>query len=174
MQRTAAPSASATAGQSAQGARLLVLEARFYTGIADALAEGAVAAAEAAGCTVERITVPGALELPQALLLAVRAGQLTSPAGAGQYHAAVVLGCVIRGETTHYDTVCNEANRGVMEVALEHGIAVGNGILTVENEAQALARCAGGAANKGGDAARAALRLVEIARQFERERSARV
>ncbi len=162
-------SAGVAVGEGAKGARLLIIEARYYEALADALADGAIAAATAAGCTVERIAVPGALEIPQALALAAHGRRIGRPNGAGPCHAAITLGCVIRGETSHYDTVCNNANHWLMHVANEHGLAVGNGILTVENEAQAWARAEGGIANKGGDAARAALRLVELARSFAQQ-----
>jgi 6,7-dimethyl-8-ribityllumazine synthase len=154
-------------------ARLLLIEAPFYRNITDALATGAIAAASAAGCSVERIAVPGALEIPQALALAARAGRIGPPAGGAYFQGAIALGCVIRGETTHYETVCDMANHWLMQVATEQGLAVGNGILTVENEAQALARADGGSANKGGDAARAAIRLIDLARTFAAEANSR-
>lgn len=155
-------------GNAAAGSRILIIEARFYGELADALAGGAVAAIEAAGATYERIGVPGALEIPQALKLACRIGGLGPPDGHTRFQAAIGLGCVIRGETTHYDTVCDMSNHWLMHVANEHGVAVGNAILTVENESQAWARANGGIDNKGGDAARAALRLVAIARAMAR------
>lgn len=146
------------------GVRILIIEARFYRELADALAEGAMAAIAAAGGTHQRIGVPGALEIPQALQLACQVGGLGRPEGSSRFQGAVALGCVIRGETTHYDTVCSMSNHWLMHVATAYGVAVGNGILTVEKETQAWARAKGGVDNKGGDAARAALRLVEIAR----------
>lgn len=152
----------------AEGARLLIIEARFYADLADALAEGAIAAAMSSGASCERIGVPGALEIPQALGLACRLGRLGTPEGAAPFQGAVALGCVIRGETTHYETVCDMSNHWLMHAAAQHGIAVGNGILTVENEQQAWARAGGGIGNKGGDAARAALRLIAIARSMAR------
>ncbi len=159
---------SAPAAPNVSGARVLILEAPYYAHITNPLAEGAIAVIAAAGGTASRVAVPGALELPQALAAFVHADRIGRFAGpAKAYDGAVVLGCVIRGETTHYDTVCNEANRGVMEVALRHGVPVGNAILTVENEAQALARADGGKANKGGDAARACLALIHLQRQLE-------
>ena len=149
--------------------RILLVEARFYEHIADALAEGAIAEIEAAGASWERITVPGALEIPQALALAAAAGLIPESAGNARLGGAVALGCVIRGETSHYDIVCNTANFGLMEVALRHHVPVGNGILTVESEAQAMARARGGRDGKGGDAARACLRLVALSRAFVEE-----
>jgi 6,7-dimethyl-8-ribityllumazine synthase len=143
-------------------AHILILEARFYEGIADMLAEGAIAELTARGATSERIAVPGALEIPQVLTAAVAA----RAAGRMTFDGAIVLGCVIRGETAHYDIVCNNANHWVMEIATRHDVPVGNGILTVETEAQAIARATGGAAGKGGDAARACLKLIELKRGF--------
>jgi 6,7-dimethyl-8-ribityllumazine synthase len=147
--------------------RILIIEGRFYETISDELAAGAIAELEAAGASYERIAVPGALEIPQALLHAVAAGLIPASAPSSRYCGAVALGCVIRGETSHYDIVCNNANHWLMEVAIRNRVPVGNGILTVDTEAQALARARGGREGKGGDAARACLRLVEIARQFE-------
>jgi 6,7-dimethyl-8-ribityllumazine synthase len=159
---------SAPAAPAVQGARVLILEAPYYAHITNPLAEGAMAVIAAAGGSATRVAVPGALELPQVLVAYVHADRIGRFAGpAKTYDGAVVLGCVIRGETTHYDTVCDEANRGVMQIALRHGVPVGNAILTVENEAQALARADGGKANKGGDAARACLALIALQRQLE-------
>jgi len=143
--------------------RILIIEGRYYDDICDALLEGAIAEIEAAGATYDRITVPGALEIPQVLGQAVSAGLLPG----ARYSGAVALGCVIRGETSHYDIVCNNANHWLMDVAMRHNVPVGNGILTVDTEAQALARARGGREGKGGDAARACMRLIEIARQFQ-------
>src|ERR1044071_9147760 len=105
---------------------LLVVEARFYEGIADELLAGATAAIERAGATFERVTVPGALEIPAAVAMAM--------ASAKKFDGYVALGCVIRGETTHYDTVANESARALMGLAVTHRLAIGNGILTVEND----------------------------------------
>ncbi len=158
---------SVAAASAVQGARVLILEAPYYAHITNPLAEGAMAVIAAAGGAATRFAVPGALELPQALAAFVHADRIGRFAGpAKAYDGAVVVGCVIRGETSHYDTVCNEANRGLMQVALRHGVPVGNAILTVENEAQALARTDGGRANKGGDAARACLALIGLQRQL--------
>jgi 6,7-dimethyl-8-ribityllumazine synthase len=149
-------------------AHILIIEARYHEAIADALAEGAVAALTAAGATCDRVSVPGALEIPQVLAAAVGAGIIPSDAGEARYDGAIALGCVIRGETTHYETVCTESNRWLMDVAIRHGVPVGNGILTVETEAQAMARASGGLESKGADAARACLALIHHARAFER------
>ncbi|KAB2847104.1 MAG: 6,7-dimethyl-8-ribityllumazine synthase [Hyphomicrobiaceae bacterium] len=150
-----------------KGVRVLIIEARFYPEIADELAKGAIAEIEARGATYERVVVPGALEIPQALeavISAKRIGYGANP-GAG-FQAAVALGCVIRGETSHYEIVCNNANHWLMHAAMTNAVAVGNGILTVDSPVQAHERARGGRDGKGGDAARAALRLVEIERHF--------
>jgi 6,7-dimethyl-8-ribityllumazine synthase len=147
--------------------RILIIESRFYENIADELANGAIAELEAAGAAYERVTVPGALEIPQALAHAVAAGVIPASGPSGRYSGAVALGCVIRGETSHYDVVCSNANHWLMEVAIRNNVPLGNGILTVENEHQALARAQGGRDGKGGEAARACLRLIEIARQLQ-------
>ena len=136
----------------------LIVEARFYTDLGDALAEGAIAAIEAAGCTYERVAVPGALEIPGAIALAASSGQ--------NFAGYVALGCVIRGETSHYDTVCNESARGIMELTIKDQLAIGNGIITVENGDQAWARARKDDKDKGGDAARAALAMVDLATKF--------
>jgi len=159
----AAMAAAAKAGKPQTGSgydgRVLIIEARFYEEVADELAAGAIAELEAHGVAYERIAVPGALEIPQALSAAV-------PLFDDTFVGAIALGCVIRGETAHYDVVCNNANHWLMEVAINSMIPVGNAILTVENMAQALERARGGRAGKGGDAARACLRLIEIEQGF--------
>lgn len=147
--------------------RLLIIEARFYEDIADELAAGAIAEIEAQGASYERVDVPGALEIPQVLAQAVSAGIIPRTAPAARYCGVVALGCVVRGETAHYDIVCNNANHWLMETAIRHSIPVGNGILTVDTMEQAKARAQGGREGKGGDAARAALRLVELARAMQ-------
>jgi 6,7-dimethyl-8-ribityllumazine synthase len=148
-------------------ARILIIEARFYEGISDELAAGAIAELAAAGCTYDRIAVPGALEIPQVLTLAAKSRLVPLDADVARWSGAVALGCVIRGETSHYDIVCNNANHWLMEIATHYAIPIGNGILTVDTEKQALERAKGGRDGKGGDAARACLRLIEIARQFQ-------
>ena len=143
-----------------QGARVLVVEARYYEDIADALWSGAKRALDAAGATCERIAVPGALEVPQAIAIAADAAE-----GAGRPHdGAVALGCVIRGETSHYDIVAGESARALMDVALARGLPIGNGILTVDSEAQARARATEW--DKGGAAAHAALALIALKRRL--------
>jgi 6,7-dimethyl-8-ribityllumazine synthase len=160
---TRAPAHPAPSGMRAH---VLIIEARFYETIADALAEGAIAELDAAGVSCDRVAVPGALEIPHVLASAAAGGLIPEDAASARYAGAVALGCVIRGETSHFDIVCNNANHWLMEVAIRHSIPVGNGILTVENETQALARATGGQRGKGGDAARACLRLIEIARRM--------
>ncbi len=152
------------------GSRVLIIEAPYYQEITDELIGGARAVLDAAGVGYDRLPVPGALEIPQAFRLAATAG-LFGGKGEAVYAGAIVLGCVIRGETSHYDIVCNNTNHWVMETAIQHNIPVGNGVLTVDTEAQALARARGGADGKGGDAARAVLRLVKIGHDFGLRRS---
>ena len=137
--------------------RFLIVESRFYADISDSLLAGAAAALDAAGAAHERIDVPGALEVPGAIAIAA--------AGASGYAGYVALGCVIRGETSHYDTVCGESARGLMELTLR-GLAVGNGILTVENADQAMKRADPERGNTGGGAAEAALALAGVAERL--------
>ena len=145
----------------------LIIEARFYEDIADELVRGAIAALEAAGARHERIAVPGVLEIPAALAIAADArSDLAGPDFAGY----VLLGCVIRGETTHYDIVANESARAVMDLAVSRRLAVGNGILTVENGDQAWARAAVGKGDKGAMAARAAIAMADLKAHFAKPR----
>ena len=137
---------------------ILIVEARFYPDIADALTTGAVAALDAAGASHERISVPGAFEIPAAIGFAV---------DSGAYDGYLALGCVIRGETSHYDYVCAESARGLADLALHRGAALGYGILTCETYDQALARAAVDGRNKGGDVAGACLAMVDLKRKFE-------
>ena len=136
----------------------LIVEARFYSDIADAQLAGAKAALSIAEVSFEHISVPGALEIPIAI----------SIASASEHHfdGYVALGCVIRGETSHYETVCGDSARGLMDLALGENLAIGNGILTVENEDQAWERADVGRKDKGGDAARAALVLATLRKRF--------
>jgi 6,7-dimethyl-8-ribityllumazine synthase len=137
---------------------ILIVEARFYAHISDMLLDGAMAALEKGDASFERISVPGALEIPPAILFAAKAGE-----GAGKsYDGFVALGCVIRGETHHFEIVANESARGLLDLGLHHNLCIGNGILTVENEEQALARAGRERLDKGGDAARACLALVNL------------
>ncbi len=167
--KTKSPVENAGSDLHATGARVLIIEGRFYEAISDALADGAVAALRAQGASFDRLSVPGALEIPQVLAQAVTAGLAPRSAPSGKWDGAIALGCVIRGETAHYDIVCRNANHWLMEVAIRHAVPVGNGILTVDTQAQAMARARGGADGKGGDAARACLRLIALQRAFERQ-----
>ena len=137
-------------------ARFLIVEARFYAHLNDMLLEGAGAVLEQAGHQVEIVTVPGALEIPGAIALA---------AERGGYDGFVALGVVIRGETYHFEIVAGESARGLMALTVD-GLAIGNGILTVENEAQALARASPHDKDKGGEAAKAALAMLALRQRF--------
>lgn len=138
--------------------RLLIVVAPYYRDIADHLIAGARATAERAGASVELVEVPGALEVPAAIGMAARLAD---------FDGFVALGCVIRGETTHYDTVCNDSSRGLTLLGLQ-GVCIGNGILTVENRDQALVRADPAGQDKGGGAAAAALHLVALSRKWAR------
>lgn len=137
-------------------AKLLIVEARFYDHLNDLLLQGARAAIDAAGHTHETVTVPGALEVPGAIALASETGR---------YDAFVGLGVVIRGETYHFEIVAGESARGLMALSMD-GLAIGNGILTVENEAQALTRARPDEKDKGGEAAKAALAMLALRERF--------
>jgi 6,7-dimethyl-8-ribityllumazine synthase len=152
-------------------ARILIIDAPYYDNISDALLAGAMAELEAAGVASERIVVRGALEIPLALAQAVKAGLIPGDARHASFDGCVALGCVIRGDTTHYDTVCNNANHWLMDIATRHAIPLGNAILTVETEVQALERARGGRKGKGAGAVRACLTLIEHARAFAKERA---
>jgi 6,7-dimethyl-8-ribityllumazine synthase len=138
-------------------AHILVLEARFYDGLNDELCKGAIAAIERAGATWERMVVPGALELPGAIAIA---------ALSDSYDGYVAIGCVLRGDTTHYEIVSNESASGIMSLTLE-GLCIGNGILTCENEDQAWTRARVSELDKGGGAAEAALAMIRFKRLME-------
>ncbi len=140
---------------------ILIVESRFYNEIADPLLEGAIETLKANGVTYEVITIPGAMETPAAIQFA--ATNKTEK----KYDAYIALGCVIRGETSHYETVCNEACRGLTDVALKHSLAIGNGILTVENREQAIARADINRKNKGGGAAHAALAMLKLKETYK-------
>lgn len=154
-------------------AHVLIIEAPYYREVSDELASGALQELAERGATFERIEVPGALEIPQVLAqlldrqLNAQSGKgPAGKAGAAKFDGVIALGCVIRGETAHYDIVVNNANHWLMELAITNKIPLGNGILTVDTLDQAMARARGGSDGKGGDAARACLRLIEIAREF--------
>ena len=147
---------AATPAVEIDGARVLLVEARFYDKYADELLAGALAVLEEAGCRVDVVTVPGALEIPSAIVIGLRAAdEAVDP-----YEAVVALGTVIRGETGHYDIVAGESSRALMDLSVAFALPLGNGILTVENEAQAWARANRADMNKGGGAAEAALAVL--------------
>jgi len=148
----------------AAGARALIVEARFYDDIQDALLDGAVAELKAAGVSHDVLTVPGALEIPAAIAIALDAAVKSGR----PYDAAIALGCVIRGETFHFEIVSMESSRGLMDLAVNMRMPLGNGIITVNTEAQAWARARAGELDKGGDAARAALAMLRIKRRLTR------
>lgn len=139
------------------GARLLLVIAPYYRDIADQLQRGAEAVATEAGATLDRVFVPGAFEIPAAIALAAKTNQ---------YDGFVGLGCVVRGETSHYDYVCGESARGLMNLSTFEGLSIGYGILTVENIAQAEERANVGRGDKGGEATRAALAMIALKRRF--------
>ncbi|WP_233136616.1 MULTISPECIES: 6,7-dimethyl-8-ribityllumazine synthase [Agrobacterium] len=141
---------------------LLIVEARFYDDMADALLDGAKFALDEAGATYDIITVPGALEIPPAIAMALDAAD---DEGA-EYDGFVALGMVIRGETYHFDIVSNESSRALMDLAVSESLAIGNGIMTVENEDQAWARVRRSDKDKGGFAARAALTMIELKKKL--------
>ena len=140
----------------------LIVQADFYTQLAAAQKQGAVAELETSGASFDIISVPGALEIPAAIAMAA-----TNPC---PYDGFIALGCVIRGETTHYETVCKESSRGLMDLAIQRNLAIGNGILTVENSAQAWERADINGKDKGGDAARAALSMAAVAKRYAEDR----
>jgi 6,7-dimethyl-8-ribityllumazine synthase len=145
-----------------KGARILVVEARFYEDISDELIKGATRVLDAAGVIYDRLAVPGSLEIPPAITIALDAAE-----HAGKpYEGAVALGCVIRGDTIHFEIVSFESSRGLMEISRTRGVPIGNGILTVDNDAQAWMRAKVEEGDKGGDAARAALALIRLKRRL--------
>ncbi|ABR59677.1 6,7-dimethyl-8-ribityllumazine synthase [Sinorhizobium medicae] len=137
---------------------ILIVEARFYDDMADAMLDGAKHALDAAGATYDIVTVPGALEIPAAIAMALDGVD----EGGTEYDGFVALGMVIRGETYHFDIVANESARALMDLAVSESLALGNGILTVENDDQAWARARRSEGDKGGFAARAALTMIEL------------
>jgi 6,7-dimethyl-8-ribityllumazine synthase len=151
-----------------KGVRILIVESDYYEDIADTLLAGATRALEAAHATFDVVTVPGALEIPQAIALVLDAAR-----GAKAYDGVVALGCVVRGETSHYDIVAGESARALMDIGVARTIPVGNGILTVDTAAQARARSALEKGDKGGTAARAALALVRLKRRLATPRKRR-
>ncbi|MBM7049458.1 6,7-dimethyl-8-ribityllumazine synthase [Rhizobium lusitanum] len=143
---------------SSTNAHILIVEARFYDDMADALLDGAKTALEEAGATYEIVTVPGALEIPAAIAMALDGADN----GGTQYDGYVALGMVIRGETYHFDIVAGESSRALMDLAVSESLAIGNGILTVENDDQAWVRARRSEKDKGGFAARAALTMIAL------------
>ncbi len=141
---------------------VLIVEARYYDHLNDMLLAGATSAIEAAGATCDVVTVMGALEIPAVVSFALDGEE----EGGTAYDGFVALGVVLRGETYHFDIVANESSRGLMDLAIEDSLAIGNGILTCENEAQALERADPTRLDKGGFAAKAALRMIELKQQF--------
>ncbi len=139
------------------GARLLLVIAPYYRDIADHLQRGAEAVAEEAGAVLDRVFVPGAFEIPAAIALAAKTKA---------YHGYVALGCVVRGETSHYDYVCGESARGLMDLSIRDGLSIGYGILTVENIEQAEERASPARGDKGGEAMRAALSMIALKRRL--------
>ena len=138
--------------------RVLIVEARYYVEISDELAAGAIAVLEEAGCAFERVEVPGALEIPAAIAMA--------EVSTNSYDGYIALGCVIRGETSHYDIVAGESARALMDLTTSAKLAIGNGIITTENSAQAFARARVSEKNKGGFAARACLDMISLRRRL--------
>jgi len=145
---------------------ILIVEARFYDDMADALLDGAKHALDAAGATYDIVMVPGALEIPAAIAMALDAAD----EGGAEYDGFVALGMVIRGETYHFDIVANESARALMDLAVSESLALGNGILTVENDDQAWARARRTEGDKGGFAARAALTMIELKQRLGAEK----
>lgn len=143
---------------------VMIVEARFYEDLADELLRGATEALDEAGATYERCSVPGAFEIPAAIRYTLDGRDFSSDRR--RFDGYVALGCVIRGETTHYDYICQESTRALMDLAVDNVLAVGYGILTCENREQAWERAARDRRNKGGDAARACLRMIDLKGRF--------
>lgn len=162
----AKPRQNASEATPLPGARVLVVEARFYDDIADELLSGALAAIEAAQASAEVLTVPGALEVPATTAIALDAAE----AAGRPYDAAVALGCVIRGDTFHFEIVAVESARALMDLSVARRIPLGNGIITADTEAQAWARARVGEMDKGGGAAQAALAVLRVKRRLAQER----
>lgn len=143
--------------------KILIVEARFYDDIVEEMVQGAVEVIEKAGFEYERIPVPGVFEVPGVIAMALHSMEARS---SDRYAGFIALGCVIRGETTHYDYVCSESARGLMDLSTRYDAAIGYGILTVENRDQAWARASRKEKNKGYDAAEACLRMIDIKREL--------
>jgi 6,7-dimethyl-8-ribityllumazine synthase len=147
-----------------EGPHIMIVEARFYPDIADELVRGATTALSEAGASFRRYEVPGVFEIPAAIRMAIRSMDFSIDRR--RYDGFVALGCVIRGETSHYDIVCNESARAIQQLVCDYTLALGFGVLTVENEKQAKARAKVDGKNKGGEAARACLAMIELKRRF--------
>jgi 6,7-dimethyl-8-ribityllumazine synthase len=160
----AGPRRSKTDKGDAKGARILIVEARYYDDIADFLLAGAMKVLKAAHAEVDRITVPGSLEIPAAIVIALDAAQRKRR----PYEGVVALGCVIRGDTIHFEIVSQLSAQGLMELSVARALPIGNGIVTVNTVTQAMARARVEEQDKGGDAASAALALVRLKRRLER------
>jgi 6,7-dimethyl-8-ribityllumazine synthase len=158
----AGPRRSKREKDSAEGARILIVEARYYDDLADLLLAGAMKVLEEARAKVECVTVPGSLEIPGAIAIAIEAARRKRR----PYDGVVALGCVIRGDTIHFEIVSQESARGLMALSMTHALPIGNGIITVNTQSQAFARARVEEMDKGGDAARAALALVRVKRQL--------
>lgn len=144
---------------------IMIALSRYYEEVAEQLLAGALAVLEEAGASYELYEVPGAFEIPAAMATAMRSPEFSG--GRRRFDGYIALGCVIRGETTHYDYVCGECARGLQDLAVRHCLALGFGVLTTENMDQAMARADVNRGNKGADAANACLRMVEFKRQFQ-------
>jgi 6,7-dimethyl-8-ribityllumazine synthase len=147
-----------------EAAKVLIVEGRFYEDLSDELCKGAIAVLDGAGMQYERLAVPGAFEIPQAIRLAIRSMEIGS--SIHHYAGFIGFGCVIRGETSHYDYVCQESSRALMNIVMQYSVALGYGILTVENRDQAWERADTTKKNKGGDVAQACLRMMEVKKHF--------
>ena len=158
----AGPRRTKGANDNAKGARILVVEARYYDDIADMLLAGATKVLKEAGAQFDCISVPGSLEIPTAITIALDAAQKKRR----PYDGAVALGCVIRGDTIHFEIVSHLSAKGLMELSVAQKFPIGNGIITVDTEAQAWARASVAEQDKGGDAARAALALIALKQRF--------
>lgn len=143
---------------------IMIVDSRFYTDIADEMVRGATEVLDAAGATSERYSVPGALEIPSAIRFAVRS--LDYWTGRRRFDGYIALGCVIRGETAHYDLVCQESFRGLSDLMSEYTLAIGNGILTCDTREQAMERAAVDRRNKGGEVARTCLAMIDLKNRF--------
>jgi 6,7-dimethyl-8-ribityllumazine synthase len=157
-------------GALARGVRVLIIEAPYYAEISELLSAGARDVLNLQSCTWDQLPVPGALEIPQAFATVARSGEFGPQR---RWQGVIALGCVIRGETSHYDIVCNMANHWLMHTALENVVPVGNAILTVDTYEQARARASGEDGGKGAHAARACLRLIAIADALARDSKGR-